>query len=140
MLFFFAKFQGPIRETMFAKTQPKTLQIFRAKRKGPFFVAFVFVFCGVYVCVWGVAWMIASKELYAPISCILLVMRHQMFQECSPIVQTQDQPRELPPTGDPMSFRSPAPKGSRGQMLLPGKARNRSLVLLPPKGWMTTLE
>ena len=50
----------------------------------------------------GVAWMIASKELYAPISYILLVMHHQMFQECSPIVQTQDQPRELPlpPTGE----------------------------------------
>ena len=25
-------------------------------------------------------------------------MHHQMFQECSPIVQTQDPPRELPPT------------------------------------------
>ena len=36
----------------------------------------------------GVAWMIASRELYAPISCILLVMHHQMFQECSPIVQS----------------------------------------------------
>ena len=35
----------------------------------------------------GVAWMIAARELYAPISCILLVLRHPMFQECSPIVQ-----------------------------------------------------
>ena len=44
--------------------------------------------------------MTASKELYAPISCILLVIHHQMFQECSPIVQMQDQPRELLPAGE----------------------------------------
>ena len=29
----------------------------------------------------GVAWMIASRELFAPISCILLVTHCQMFQE-----------------------------------------------------------
>ena len=48
----------------------------------------------------GTAWMIASREQYAPISCILLMMHHQMFQECRPIVQTQDPPRELPSTGE----------------------------------------
>ena len=46
----------------------------------------------------GTAWMIVSRELYAPISCILLVMHHQMFQECNPIIQTQGPPRELPST------------------------------------------
>ena len=74
----------------------------------------------------GVAWMIASNELYAPISCILLVMHHQMFQECCPIVQTQDQPRELPPPRGGLPIRNSAPKGSRGQMLHPGKVRIRS--------------
>ena len=38
----------------------------------------------------GVAWMIAARKFFAPISCILLVMHHQMFQECCPIVQTPD--------------------------------------------------
>ena len=49
----------------------------------------------------GVAWMIASRELVAPISCILLVMHFQMFQECCPIVQVPDNPRELEVTGSP---------------------------------------
>ena len=55
--------------------------------------------------------MIASKELYAPIFCILLVMHHQMFQECSPIVQTQDPPRELHSTGE----RDISQLGSQGE-------------------------
>ena len=33
-----------------------------------------------------------------------------------------------------------APQGNHGQMRLPGKARNRSLVWLPPKGWMHSPE
>ena len=41
----------------------------------------------------GVAWMIAARGLFAPISCILLVAHHQMSQECSPIVQTPDPPK-----------------------------------------------
>ena len=35
----------------------------------------------------GVSWMIASRGLYAPISCTLLAMHYQMFQECCPIVK-----------------------------------------------------
>ena len=67
----------------------------------------------------GVAWMIASKELYAPTSCILLVMHHQMFQECSPVAQTQDQPRELPSGSNvfsqPSSHREPWPDAAPWQ-------------------------
>ena len=43
----------------------------------------------------GVAWMIASRELFAPISCIFSITHYQMFQECCPIVQLEDGPREL---------------------------------------------
>ena len=57
----------------------------------------------------GVAWMIAARELFAPISCILLVMRHQMFQECCPIVP--DQPRELTATRSSIAFSQPASQG-----------------------------
>ena len=60
----------------------------------------------------GIAWMIASRELYAPISCILLVMHHQMFQECSPIIQTQDPPREPPLHGRARHFATWLPRGA----------------------------
>ena len=43
----------------------------------------------------GIAWMIASWEHFAPISCILLVTHYQMFQECCPIIQGENGPREL---------------------------------------------
>ena len=59
----------------------------------------------------GVAWMIAARELFAPISCILLVMHHQIFQECCPIVQTPDQPRELTVTGSSMALSQLASHG-----------------------------
>ena len=65
---------------------------------------------------------------------ILLVMCHQMFQECSPIVQMQDQPRELPPTGGSNVFSQPSSKGSRGQMLPPGKARISAQSCFHPRG------
>ena len=65
----------------------------------------------------GVAWMVAARELFAPIYCILLVTHHQMFQECWSIVQTPDKPREL-----------------RGRMLNPGKARTCNSASHPPKG------
>ena len=58
-----------------------------------------------------VAWMIAARELLAPISCILLVMHHQMFQECCPIVQTPDQTREKTATGSSMAFSQPDSHG-----------------------------
>ena len=47
----------------------------------------------------------------APISCILLVMHHQMFQECCPIVQTPDQSRELTATGSSVALSQPASQG-----------------------------
>ena len=59
----------------------------------------------------GVAWMIASHELYAPISCILLAMHYQMFQECCPIVQTPDNPRELAATGASQIISQPCSQG-----------------------------
>ena len=34
--------------------------------------------------------MIASRELFTPISCILLVTHFQMFQECCPIIEVED--------------------------------------------------
>ena len=58
-----------------------------------------------------VAWMIAARELFAPISCVLLVMHHQMFQEGCPIVQTPDQPRDLAATGSSVAFSQPASQG-----------------------------
>ena len=60
---------------------------------------------GFFLCVCGVAWMIASRELHAPISCILLVMHHQMFQECSPTVpDAGSTSRIAPPTGESNVF------------------------------------
>ena len=59
----------------------------------------------------GCAWMIVARELFAPISCILLVMHHQMFQECCPVVQTPDQPRELTATGSFVALSQPASQG-----------------------------
>ena len=59
----------------------------------------------------GVAWMIAARELFAPLSCILLVTHHQMFQECCPIVQTPDPPRELAGTGPSMNLSQPGSQG-----------------------------
>ena len=58
--------------------------------------------------------MIASRELFAPISCILLVMHYQMFQERFPIVQIQDNPRELEAMGSPLDLSS-TPMGSQGE-------------------------
>ena len=49
----------------------------------------------------GVACVIAPQELFAPISCILLVTRYQMFQECFPIMKILDNPRELDAKGTP---------------------------------------
>ena len=86
----------------------------------------------------GVAWMIASKELYAPIACILLVMRHHMFQECSPIVQMEDQPRELPPTGASNVFSQPSSQGEPWPDAAPWQGQESQLS--PPKGWMLTHE
>ena len=59
----------------------------------------------------GVAWMIVAREFFAPISCILLVMHRQMFQECCPIVQTPDQPREMTATGSSLAFSQPLSQG-----------------------------
>ena len=59
----------------------------------------------------GVAWMIAARELYAPISCILLVMHHQMFQECSPIVHTPNKPREVSTMGGSNALSQPSCQG-----------------------------
>ena len=47
-----------------------------------------------------VAWMIASRELFAPISCFLLVTDYQMFQDCCPIIQIEDGPKEIQPVRD----------------------------------------
>ena len=44
---------------------------------------------------YGIAWMIASRELFAPTSCVLLVTHSQIFQECCPIIKVEDCPREL---------------------------------------------
>ena len=82
----------------------------------------------------GVAWMIASKELYALISCILLVMHHQMFQECSPIVQTQDQPRELPPTGGSNVFSQPTSQDEPWPDAAPWQGQESKLSLASTQG------
>ena len=82
----------------------------------------------------GVAWMIASKELYAPISCILLVMHHQMFQECSPIVQTQDQPHELPPTEGSNVFSQPSSQGEPWPDAAPWQGQESQLSLASTQG------
>ena len=58
--------------------------------------------------------MNASKEFFAPISCILLVTHYQMFQECCPIVQIIDNHRELQATGSPLNA-SPETMGSQGE-------------------------
>ena len=39
--------------------------------------------------------MIASRELFAPISCILLVTHFQMFQASCPIIKIEDGPKEF---------------------------------------------
>ena len=82
----------------------------------------------------GVAWMIASKDVYAPIFCILLVMHHQMFQECSPIVQTQDQPRELPPTGGSTVFSQPSSQGEPWPDAAPWQGQESQLCLASTQG------
>ena len=48
--------------------------------------------------------MIASRELFAPTSCIVLVTHYQMFQECCPIVQIADNPRGLEAMGSPLNL------------------------------------
>ena len=78
--------------------------------------------------------MIAYKELYAPISCILLVMHHQMFQEYSPIVQTQDQPRELPPTERPTVFLQPSSQGELWPDAAPWQGQESQLSLASTQG------
>ena len=74
----------------------------------------------------GVARTIGARELYAPISCILLVMHYQMFQECCPIVQVLDNRREL-------AVGTPTPLS---QQVSQGEPRNRSSACNPPKGWI----
>ena len=56
----------------------------------------------------GVAWMIATRELFAPISCILMVMHRQMFQECCASVHT------LETTGSSTILSQPAKKPMAG--------------------------
>ena len=69
--------------------------------------------------------MIASREIFVPISYTLLVMHYQMFQECCPMVQSPDNPRELEATGTPLEPSS-APMGSQGETQHHGMAKIRS--------------
>ena len=82
----------------------------------------------------GVAWMIAARELFAPISCILLVMHHQMFQECSPIVQTPDPPRELPGTTRSMNFSQPGSQGEPWPDADPWQGQESQLSVVSTQG------
>ena len=77
----------------------------------------------------GVAWMIASREVFAPISCILLVMHHQMFQECSPIVQTPDNPRELTAIGSSLALSQHGSQGEPWPDAEPWQGRDLQLSL-----------
>ena len=58
--------------------------------------------------------MIASRELFAPTSCILLVTHYQIFQECCSIVQIADNPKGMDATGSPLNL-SPERMGSQGE-------------------------
>ena len=82
----------------------------------------------------GVAWMIAARELLAPISCMLLVMHHQMFQQCCPIVQTPDQPRKLAATGSSVSFSQPASQGDPWPAADPCQGQDSQLSALSIQG------
>ena len=82
----------------------------------------------------GVAWMIAARELYAPISCILLVMHHQMFQECSPIIQTLDKPRELSTMGGFNALSQPSSHGEPWPDAEPWQGQDSQLSLTPTQG------
>ena len=86
--------------------------------------------------------MIASRELFAPISCILLVMHYQMFQECCPIVQTSDNPKELTATGSPFAFSQHGPQGEPWPDTEPWPGQDSQLSLVSSQGvdtfvWMT---
>ena len=62
----------------------------------------------------GIAWMIASRELFVPISynCTLMATHRQIFQECCPIIKVEDGPREL---GAGHATPPPTPRNSWSQ-------------------------
>ena len=82
----------------------------------------------------GVAWMMASREFFALMSCILLVMHHQMFQECSPIVHTPDKPREVQATGLSNALSQPSSQGEPWPDAEPWQGQDTQLSLTSTQG------
>ena len=82
----------------------------------------------------GVAWMIAARELFASISCILLVMHHQMFQTCFPIAQAPDQPREMTATGSSLASSQPGFQGDPWPDAEPWQGQASQLILTSTQG------
>ena len=63
------------------------------------------------------------------VSCIRLVMHHQMLQECSHVVQRPDQPRELTATGSSLAFSQPASQGDPWPDVAPWQGQDSQLSL-----------